>query len=335
MGMRRPAWRAFRRPQSGAAGAARLSPSVTVVSAVLYQPPHAIAQRLLATLSLIVACVDSTQQGDEPTETDSPWSLGDVRVPMRDGVGLFTDVYLPPGDGPFPAVVTRVPYGKRDDYVYLPKSDCSGCSMATRSLVKTCGGRFGSEGSFAPYAPNDQEGLDAYDTIEWITQQPWSDGNIGMMGESYYGYTSLAGARSGHPALKAVSPANITMAREKQVLDGAYPLQASGLWTLNMDDVEDGEYQDLSRLDLMHLPLITMGEIHGLRDDLWRDRVGGYLHRSADWREQLHRALRAGSRTGATFRRMVRLVHTRIDRHLGGAYASTAATNAHATSSGW
>ncbi len=243
---------------------------------------------VLLTLSLIVACGGSVQRGDDAAEeSDSPWSMGDVRVPMRDGVGLFTDVYLP-GDGPFPVVLTRVPYGKRSDYVYLPRIGQFWAQHGYAFVGQDVRGRFGSEGSFSPYASNDQEGLDAYDTTEWIARQPWSDGNVGMMGESYYGYTSLAGARSGHPALKAISPGNITMAREKQVLDGAYPLQASGLWTLNMDDVEDGEYQDLSNIDLMHLPLITMGEVHGLRDNLWRDRVGGYLHRSEDWREQLH-----------------------------------------------
>ncbi len=207
---------------------------------------------------------------------------------MRDGVGLFTDIYLPPGDGPFPVVLTRVPYGKRSDYVFLPAIGQFWVRHGYAYVGQDVRGRFGSEGSFSPYTPNDQEGLDAYDTIEWITRQPWSDGNIGMMGESYYGYTSLIGARSGHPALKAISPGNITMAREKQVLDGAYPLQASGLWTLNMDDIDDGEYQDLSSIDLMHLPLITMGEAHGLRDSLWRDRVGGYLDRPHDWRERLH-----------------------------------------------
>lgn len=244
---------------------------------------------LLLALWLTAACGDSVQRGDDAVEqTDSPWSMGDVRVPTRDGVDLLTDIYLPVGDGPFPTVLTRVPYGKRSGYVFLPAIGQFWVRHGYVYVAQDVRGRFGSEGSFAPYAPNDQEGLDAYDTIEWITRQPWSDRNVGMMGESYYGYTSLVGTRNGHPALKAISPGNITMAREKQVLDGAYPLQASGLWTLNMDDIEDGEYQDLSNMDLMHVPLITMGEAHGLRDNLWRDRVGGYLDRSEDWREQLH-----------------------------------------------
>ena len=96
------------------------------------------------------------------------------------------------------------------------------------------------------------------------------------MGESYYGYTSLMAAISGHSAVKAISPANITLAREKQSLDGVFPIQASGLWTLDMDDSVNGEYQNTEDIDLYHLPLITMGERYGLRDIIWKDRVLGY-----------------------------------------------------------
>jgi len=70
---------------------------------------------------MIVACVDSVQRGDDAPQTDSPWSMGDLRVPMRDGVGLFIDVCLLPGDGPFPVGLTRVPYGKRSGYVFLTR----------------------------------------------------------------------------------------------------------------------------------------------------------------------------------------------------------------------
>ena len=93
--------------------------------------------------------------------------------------------------------------------------------------------------------------------------------------------TALAAAASGHSAIKAMSVANITLAREKQVLDGSYPLQASGLWTLAMDDLENGAYQDVSQIDLYHLPLITLGKAHGLNDMLWRESVDGYLDDAA------------------------------------------------------
>ena len=46
---------------------------------------------------------------------------------------------------------------------------------------------------------------DGYDTLEWIAQQPWSNGDVGMWGDSYYGFTQWAAVASGHPALKAIA----------------------------------------------------------------------------------------------------------------------------------
>lgn len=249
----------------------------------------------LVSLVLIWGCaqqIPAGENGDTPGQATDGLSIGDAAVPMRDGVRLFADVYLPHGDGPFPVVLVRVPYGKRSEYIFMPALGRFWKERGYAFVVQDVRGRFGSEGSFRPFSDGreifqaGQEVPDAYDTLDWIAAQPWCDGNIGMMGESYYGYTTLAGAWSGHPALKAISPANITVARERRVLDGAYPLQASGLWTLEMDDIESGEYQDVSDLDLLHLPLITMGEAHGLRDVLWRERVTGYLKRRVDWRDR-------------------------------------------------
>jgi putative CocE/NonD family hydrolase len=201
--------------------------------------------------------------------------LQDVQVDMRDGVKLLTDIYLPEGAGPFPVIMSRVPYGTKSEYIFQPQVGEFFAKNGFAYVTQNVRGRFGSEGEFTAYTVG-QEIPDAYDTIAWIVEQDWSDGNVGVMGESYYGYTTLAAAASGHPAIKAISPANITLAREKQALDGAYPIQASGLWTLDMDDAVNGEYQDTSRIDLYHLPLVSLGEAYELRDVLWRERVIGY-----------------------------------------------------------
>lgn len=204
----------------------------------------------------------------------------DVPVEMRDGINLMTDVYLPPGRGPHPVVMTRLPYGTKTDYAFQPAIGHFFAENGFAYIAQNVRGRFGSEGEFSAYT-NDHETSDAYDTVDWIVAQEWSNGIVGVMGESYYGFTALSAAASGHSAIKAISVANITLVREKQVLDGAYPLQASGLWTLDMDDVENGQYQDTKQIDLTHLPLITMGEAHGLRDVLWRERIDGYLDNPA------------------------------------------------------
>jgi putative CocE/NonD family hydrolase len=251
----------------------------------------------LVSLLLIWGCAQQMpagEHGDTPGQAIEGLSIGDAAVSMRDGVRLFADVYLPEGDGPFPVVLVRVPYGKRSEYTFMPAVGRFWQERGYAFVVQDVRGRFGSEGSFTPFSYGresfepGQEVLDAYDTLDWVAAQGWCDGNIGMMGESYYGFTTLAGAWSGHPALKAISPADISVAREYRVLDGAFPLQAGGLWTLDMDDIEKGEYQDTANLDLMHLPLIAMGEAHGLRDVLWRGRFADYLERSVDWRDRVN-----------------------------------------------
>lgn len=251
----------------------------------------------LVSLALLWGCaqqIPTDQDRNTPGRMTDGLSIGDAAISMRDGVRLFADVYLPRGDGPFPVILIRVPYGKRSEYIFMPALGRFWKERGYAFVVQDVRGRFGSEGSFTPFSYGrdtfqpGKEISDAYDTLDWVAAQSWCDGSIGMMGESYYGYTTLAGAWSGHPALKAISPANITVARERRVLDGAFPLQAGGLWTLEMDDSENGEYQDIADLDLSHLPLITMGEAHGLRDVLWRERVTGYLERRVDWRDRVN-----------------------------------------------
>ena len=64
-------------------------------------------------------------------------------------------------------------------------------------------GKFRSEGEPLAFV---NEVPDGYDTIEWIARQPWSNGDVGMWGDSYYGFTQWAAVACGHPALKAIVP---------------------------------------------------------------------------------------------------------------------------------
>ena len=214
-----------------------------------------------------------------------PNHLWDIPIEMRDGVNLYTDIYIPQGEGPFPVILSRVPYGTKSDYILQPYYGEYFNERGYVYVSQNVRGKFGSEGIFTAYVEG-QEIPDAYDTIDWIVSQEWSDGNVGVMGESYYGYTSLMAAVSGHPAVKAISPANITLAREKQSLDGVFPIQASGLWTLNMDDIVNGEYQYTDNLDLYHLPMISLGSVNNMRDNLWIERVEGYSKDPGELKEE-------------------------------------------------
>ena len=127
----------------------------------------------------------------------------DVAVPMRDGVVLRADIYRPAGDGQFPVLVFRTPYGKhgaaRSDGVH-GKAVARGYAVVMQDVR----GRYASGGHFDPYR---QERADGYDTIEWAARQAWSDGRVGTYGLSYPGAVQWLAALEAPPHLLAMAPA--------------------------------------------------------------------------------------------------------------------------------
>lgn len=140
-----------------------------------------------------------------------------ILVPMRDGVKLATDVYLPgrdgkPVGGKFPVLVTRSPYNKNGE-------KGRGDFFARRGYVfvaQDTRGAYQSEGS--PY-PLINEGKDGYDTIEWAAAQPWSDGKVGTTGASYLAMDQYAAAIERPPHLTAMYAA---VGSENFYKDSAY-----------------------------------------------------------------------------------------------------------------
>ena len=129
--------------------------------------------------------------------------LKDVAVPMRDGVVLRADVWLPEEKGRFPTLIYRTPYGKEDaqkDWSMFAKAVKRGYGV----MIQDVRGRYASDGEFTPYQ---NEGKDGYDTIEWAAQQAWSDGNVGTFGLSYPGAVQWLAAVENPPHLKAMVPA--------------------------------------------------------------------------------------------------------------------------------
>ena len=139
---------------------------------------------------------------------------------MRDGVRLATDVYLPDGPGPFAAVLVRLPYDKNGRYCWMPSLATHFVARGYAFVPQDVRGRFRSEGEPLAFV---NEVDDGYDTIEWIAQQPWSNGDVGMWGDSYYGFTQWAAVASRHPALKAIVP-RVTFADLDGWLEGVTPL---------------------------------------------------------------------------------------------------------------
>ena len=125
-------------------------------------------------------------------------------VAMRDGIELATDVYLPDtGSGPWPTVLVRLPYDKNGRYTFMPQVAAYLNAHEFAAVIQDVRGKFGSRGVREPFV---HEVDDGWDTLDWVVTQPFSDGTVGMIGDSYYGFTQWAAAASGHPALKAIVP---------------------------------------------------------------------------------------------------------------------------------
>jgi putative CocE/NonD family hydrolase len=125
-------------------------------------------------------------------------------VVARDGTRLATDVYLPRQSGRVPAVVARTPYGKTGNAVWFPAIGRLFADNGMAFVAQDTRGHHGSDGALAPFV----EASDGWDTLEWITAQPWSDGSIAVFGESYVGLTAIAAAATGHPAVRAAALRN-------------------------------------------------------------------------------------------------------------------------------
>jgi predicted acyl esterase len=142
----------------------------------------------------------------------------DVWVPMRDGKRLCVDIYRPKSDEKFPALLAFAIYSKDlqgpDAAAALPPQP-SWAPMWAGLLEAGDTKFFVSRGYVhvigSPRGIGKSEGggsreWDCYDLIEWIAQQPWCDGNVGMVGISGFGAEQLAVAKQQPPHLKAIFP---------------------------------------------------------------------------------------------------------------------------------
>lgn len=127
-----------------------------------------------------------------------------VPITMRDGVVLYADVYRPAGDEPHPVLLQRTPYAKKITSISHMQTDAMrAVDRGYAVVIQDVRGRWNSDGDFKPFH---QEMNDGYDTVEWCGTQPWSDGNVGMYGESYVGATQWLAAVMQPPHLKAIVP---------------------------------------------------------------------------------------------------------------------------------
>jgi len=122
-----------------------------------------------------------------------------VRVAMRDGVKLATDVYRSDRPGKHPGILVRTPYKKE-------MQELTGKYYARRGYVvaiQDCRGCFSSEGAWEPFI---NEAKDGHDSVEWLAEQPWCSGKVGMIGGSYSGWVQWWAASQRPPHLVTIIP---------------------------------------------------------------------------------------------------------------------------------
>jgi uncharacterized protein len=132
-------------------------------------------------------------------------TASNVRVPLSDGKSLAGRIVLPEGDGPFPALVTFYPY-RKDDFIGAGSAQAAayhGGAGYASVLIDNRG--YGGSTGRAYQAWDPREFDDGVEALDWVTQQPWSDGTIGLVGSSYGGHMAFGVAALSPPGLKAIA----------------------------------------------------------------------------------------------------------------------------------
>lgn len=229
---------------------------------------HAFATLVIAFIPLSPVSAQWDYSGDFP---DSVKTYYHLMVPMRDGVRLATDVYLPAEGGSYPALLVRDIYSNGSSAVrqrYAKFATANGYAFVFQSSR----GRYDSEGDWYPYF---NEINDGDDTLTWIADQSWSNGEVGMFGDSYLGSVQWLAAVNGNPALVAIAPA---MSPGNYYRDVAYPGGAFSLLSRARWGIGDIG----SRTNLM-FPIDWVGGIDHLPLETLAESVGFNVPHFQDW----------------------------------------------------
>jgi putative CocE/NonD family hydrolase len=126
-----------------------------------------------------------------------------VECRLSDGTALVSDHYYPKGEGPWPALLMRQPYGRDIASTVVYAHPAWFARRGYHVVIQDVRGRGGSEGEFYPFR---NEGRDGAETIVWLRNHSACNGRIGMYGFSYQGATQLLAAAEGPEGLQCIAP---------------------------------------------------------------------------------------------------------------------------------
>jgi putative CocE/NonD family hydrolase len=127
-----------------------------------------------------------------------------VECVLSDGVKLVSDHYYPAGDGPWPVLLMRQPYGRDIASTVVYAHPVWFARHGYCVVIQDVRGRGASEGEFYPFR---HEGKDGADAIAWLLTRPECNGRVGMYGFSYQGATQLLAAAERPDGLQCIAPA--------------------------------------------------------------------------------------------------------------------------------
>ena len=192
-----------------------------------------------------------------------------IPVRMRDGVHLSTDLYLPRADGPFPTVLVRTPYSNNIEDLIRKAQRWANLGYAC--VAQDVRGRWDSEGDYRPFF---NEAEDGYDTQQWIGQQPWSNGRIGMSGGSYLAAVQWLSAPLGSPYLHCLVPRVMCNNYFQELVfpGGAFHLNVAATWGMRTRarTAQSIDFHDWT--EAFHtLPLTDLAEKIGDDVPFWKE----------------------------------------------------------------
>lgn len=247
----------------------------------------------LATLVVLLAGFPAYAQPDPKTPSPAKYEVRATRghkAPMRDGVKLSVDIYRPAAEGKYPAILIHTPYNNNPT-AWTDRAR----AFAKRGYlvaVSDCRGRFDSEGDWDPFGPKHKH--DGHDLIEWLARLPGCDGNVGMMGQSYMGWTQWWTATQAPPSLKAIVP---EVAPPDPLFNGPYQNGILVCWMMDWaasqagrttQSVGPGGYGGFVAgrdKDYRELPYSKLCERRGALDAPWFDTwIRDNLSTSPYWR---------------------------------------------------
>ncbi len=167
---------------------------------------------LLRVCSLIMLLAPTSSFSQDPIQASGPLIIteSNVMVSMRDGINIALDIYRPAQDGSYPTLYSAAPYPHSGDNIAPDNSELGSVpwfvSQGFNYVIASTRGTGLSEGAYEFLSRDEQQ--DHYELIEWIAEQPWSDGQVIGAGSEYYATAQWQMAIQNPPSLSCIAPVN-------------------------------------------------------------------------------------------------------------------------------